>query len=90
MTSTTTTAQVTALETYDIRFPTSRELDGWDAMNPDPDYCAAYVVLRTDAGDGPEGHGFAVSIGCGNDVQVAGINTLRGHLGQASPEVVPA
>ena len=34
----------------DIRFPTSRELDGSDAMNPDPDYSAAYVVVRTDAG----------------------------------------
>ncbi|MEV0475706.1 hypothetical protein AB0I50_38395, partial [Streptomyces prunicolor] len=50
--------RVTAVETYDIRFPTSRELDGSDAMNPDPDYSAAYVVLRTDAADGHgTGHG---------------------------------
>ena len=42
-------AVVTSLETFDVRFPTSRELDGSDAMNPDPDYSAAYVVLRTDA-----------------------------------------
>ncbi|HEY2671723.1 MAG TPA: hypothetical protein VGJ07_15300, partial [Rugosimonospora sp.] len=48
-----------SLDTYDVRFPTSRDLDGSDAMNPDPDYSAAYVVLRTDAGDGHEGHGFA-------------------------------
>ena len=43
---------VIALDTYDIRFPTSRDLDGSDAMNPDPDHSAAYVVPRTDAGDG--------------------------------------
>jgi L-fuconate dehydratase len=80
MTNTTTPARVTALETYDIRFPTSRELDGSDAMNPDPDYSAAYVVLRTDAGDALEGHGFSFTIGRGNDVQVAAINALRNHV----------
>ncbi|MEV8031733.1 L-fuconate dehydratase [Streptomyces sp. NPDC086182] len=73
-------ARITAVDTYDIRFPTSRELDGSDAMNPDPDYSAAYVVLRTDAADGAEGHGFAFTIGRGNDVQVAGIEALRGHV----------
>jgi L-fuconate dehydratase len=73
-------ARITAVETYDIRFPTSRELDGSDAMNPDPDYSAAYVVLRTDAADALEGHGFVFTIGRGNDVQVAAINALRPHL----------
>ncbi|MFJ6572474.1 L-fuconate dehydratase [Streptomyces sp. NPDC091292] len=73
-------ARVIAVDTYDIRFPTSRELDGSDAMNPDPDYSAAYVVLRTDAGDGQEGHGFTFTIGRGNDVQVAAIDALRGHV----------
>ncbi|MFD5160812.1 L-fuconate dehydratase [Streptomyces hawaiiensis] len=77
---TTTPARITAVDTYDIRFPTSRELDGSDAMNPDPDYSAAYVVLRTDAGDGHEGHGFTFTIGRGNDVQVAAIGALRPHL----------
>ncbi|MFF9623245.1 enolase C-terminal domain-like protein [Streptomyces griseosporeus] len=75
-----TPARITALDTHDIRFPTSRELDGSDAMNPDPDYSAAYVVLRTDAGDGHEGHGFAFTIGRGNEVQVAAIDALRGHV----------
>jgi L-fuconate dehydratase len=75
-----TPARVTAVDTYDIRFPTSRELDGSDAMNPDPDYSAAYVVLRTDAADGHEGHGFAFTIGRGNDVQVAAIEALRAHV----------
>jgi L-fuconate dehydratase len=67
---------ITALETTDVRFPTSRALDGSDAMNPDPDYSAAYVVLRTDAGDGLEGHGFAFTIGRGTEVQVAAIDAL--------------
>ncbi|MGW5174230.1 L-fuconate dehydratase [Streptomyces sp. NPDC004082] len=75
-----TAARVTAVDTYDIRFPTSRELDGSDAMNPDPDYSAAYVVLRTDAADGHEGHGFTFTIGRGNEVQVAAIEALRAHV----------
>ncbi|MGI5412996.1 L-fuconate dehydratase [Streptomyces chartreusis] len=75
-----TPTRVTAVDTYDIRFPTSRELDGSDAMNPDPDYSAAYVVLRTDAADGHEGHGFTFTIGRGNEIQVAAIEALRGHV----------
>ncbi|GAA4578649.1 enolase C-terminal domain-like protein [Planotetraspora phitsanulokensis] len=68
---------ITAMETHDIRFPTSRELDGSDAMNPDPDYSAAYVVLR----DGDhEGHGFAFTIGRGNDVQTAAIKALEPYV----------
>jgi L-fuconate dehydratase len=67
---------ITSIETFDIRFPTSRELDGSDAMNPDPDYSAAYVIIRTSADDGLEGHGFAFTIGRGNDVQVAAIRCL--------------
>lgn len=60
----------------DIRFPTSRALDGSDAMNPDPDYSAAYVVLRTDSPDGLEGHGLTFTIGRGNEVCVAAIRAL--------------
>jgi L-fuconate dehydratase len=71
-------AVITALETYDIRFPTSRELDGSDAMNPDPDYSAAYVVLRSDA-KGLCGHGFVFTIGRGNDVQTLACAAFR-HL----------
>jgi L-fuconate dehydratase len=55
-------------------------LDGSDAMNPDPDYSAAYVRIITDLGDGIEGAGFVFTIGRGNDVQIAGIDALRGHL----------
>ncbi|WP_106213091.1 L-fuconate dehydratase [Kineococcus rhizosphaerae] len=73
-------ARFTSFTTHDVRFPTSRDLDGSDAMNPDPDYSAAYVVIGTDAGDGLEGHGFAFTIGRGNDVQVAAIEALAGHV----------
>ena len=71
---------LTALHTCDVRFPTSSALDGSDAMNPDPDYSAAYVRLCTDAPASPEGHGFVFTIGRGNDVQVAAIRALEGHL----------
>lgn len=70
---------ISALETYDIRFPTSRELDGSDAMNPDPNYSAAYVVLRTDDASGLCGHGFVFTIGRGNEVQTSACAALR-HL----------
>ncbi|WP_106401209.1 L-fuconate dehydratase [Actinocorallia populi] len=73
-------ARITAVETHDVRFPTSRELDGSDAMNPDPDYSAAYLVLRTDAPDGAAGHGFTFTIGRGNEVMVAALDALRPHL----------
>jgi len=80
---------ITALETRDIRFPTSRELDGSDAMNPDPDYSAAYVILRTDASNGLCGHGFAFTIGRGNDVQTLACSALH-HLvvGRKVEEVI--
>lgn len=60
----------------DIRFPTSRYLDGSDAMNPDPDYSAAYVILKTDHPDGLEGHGLTFTIGRGNELCVAAVHAL--------------
>ena len=60
----------------DIRFPTSKFLDGSDAMNPDPDYSAAYVILRTDHPDGIEGHGLTFTIGRGNELCVQAIKAL--------------
>lgn len=73
-------SHVTAVETHDVRFPTSESLAGSDAMNPDPDYSAAYVCIRTDSDDGHEGHGFVFTIGRGTEVQVAAIGALRGYL----------
>jgi L-fuconate dehydratase len=66
---------ITQLVARDIRFPTSQQLDGSDAMNPDPDYSAAYVTLRTDAA-GTEGNGLTFTIGRGNELCVAAIESL--------------
>ena len=63
------------LEILDLRFPTSRTADGTDAMHRDPDYSAAYVILRTDGG--LEGHGFTFTIGRGNEVCVEAIRAFR-------------
>ena len=80
---------ITAVDTFDVRFPTSQGLDGSDAMNPDPDYSAAYLIIRTDAGDGHEGHGFVFTIGRGNEVEAAAIEALRHHiLGREAEEIL--
>ena len=60
----------------DIRFPTSRTLDGSDAMNPNPDYSAAYVILKTDHPEGIEGHGLTFTIGRGNELCVQAVYSL--------------
>ncbi|HQX48560.1 MAG TPA: L-fuconate dehydratase [Planctomycetaceae bacterium] len=67
--------KITAFETFDLRFPTSQHLDGSDAMNPDPDYSAAYVVLKTDAAE-QCGYGMTFTIGRGNEICVAAIRSL--------------
>src|SRR5664279_1973578 len=68
---------IVRLEARDIRFPTSRWLDGSDAMHTDPDYSAAYVILRTDADDGLEGHGLTFTSGLGTEVCVAAVHALE-------------
>ncbi|MEM6693708.1 MAG: L-fuconate dehydratase [Pseudomonadota bacterium] len=70
--------KITALRTHDLRFPTSEHLDGSDAMNPDPDYSAAYVVLETDSGI--EGHGLTFTIGRGTEVCVAALHALEPRI----------
>jgi L-fuconate dehydratase len=67
---------ITDVVTRDIRFPTSENLDGSDAMNQAPDYSAAYVMLKTDSPDGLEGHGLTFTIGRGNELCVAAIEAL--------------
>lgn len=69
---------ITRLKAIDVRFPTSRQLDGSDAMNKDPDYSAAYVILETDQPD-LAGHGLTFTIGRGNDICVAAIRAMS-HL----------
>ncbi len=68
--------QITDAVVRDIRFPTSRTLAGSDAMNVDPDYSAAYVVLRTNQA-GLEGHGLTFTVGRGNEVCVAAVQALK-------------
>src|SRR5687767_7104135 len=65
------------MEVLDLRFPTSRTQDGTDAMHPDPDYSAAYVILKTDTG--LEGHGLTFTIGRGNDICAMAIHSFQ-HL----------
>ena len=67
---------ITDILVKDVRFPTSKSLDGSDAMNPDPDYSAAYVILKTNHKDGIEGHGLTFTIGRGNELCAAAINAL--------------
>ena len=70
---------ITGFHTFDLRFPTSQQLDGSDAMNPDPDYSAAYVVLTTDSSE-LRGHGMTFTIGRGNEVCIAAIRSLANLL----------
>jgi L-fuconate dehydratase len=70
---------ITRVDTFYVRFPTARDHDGSDAMNPDPDYSVAYLILRT-SDPALEGHGFAFTIGEGTDIIVAAIRTLGVHL----------
>lgn len=70
------TLTITDVTVQDIRFPTSKSLDGSDAMNPDPDYSAAYVTLHTNDPN-LEGHGLTFTIGRGNEVCVAAVEALK-------------
>ena len=67
--------RIVKLRVLDIRFPTSTRLDGSDAMNPDPDYSAAYCILETDR-PGLAGHGLTFTIGRGNDICCTAIEAL--------------
>jgi L-fuconate dehydratase len=82
--------RIVGLEARDVRFPTSRSLDGSDAMHTDPDYSAAYVVLRTDADDGIEGHGLTFTSGRGTEVCVAAIRALEPFVIGRSLEAIVA
>lgn len=70
-------ANIVSIEVQDVRFPTSLELDGSDAVNVDPDYSAAYVTVRADNAE--VGYGLVFSCGRGNEVIVKAIESF-GHL----------
>src|SRR5437899_7674889 len=80
---------ITEVTARDIRFPTSRALEGSDAMNPDPDYSAAYVEVRTDV-EGLAGHGLSFTIGRGNELCAAAVRTLSPLLIGATLESLTA
>jgi len=69
--------KIVGFETHDIRFPTSANLDGSDAMNPSPDYSAASLVMRTDGPDSLAGHAHVFTIGRGNDIQLTAVRALE-------------
>lgn len=79
-------ARISSGRTFDVRFPTSATLDGSDAMNPDPDYSAAYLQIDTDTD--LSGHGFAFTIGRGTDIQVAAIESVFALIADADLEVL--
>ena len=72
--------KITGVKALDIRFPTSWLSDGSDAMNVDPDYSAAYVILTTDSPQGLEGHGLTFTIGRGNEICCSVIESLGSLL----------
>ncbi|WP_433223896.1 enolase C-terminal domain-like protein [Dactylosporangium sp. CS-047395] len=81
------TERITSVDVLDVRFPTSRHRDGSDAMNPFPDYSAAYVVLRTSTGGA--GHGLVFTVGRGTEIQVAAVRSLAAMVvGQPVAELV--
>ena len=65
---------ITGVRVVDLRFPTSREHIGSDAVNKDPDYSAAYCILQTDSEF--EGHGLTFTLGRGTDLCVAALEYL--------------
>jgi L-fuconate dehydratase len=69
---------ITGVRVLDLRFPTSREQIGSDAVNKDPDYSAAYCVLETDAGI--TGHGLTFTLGRGTELVVSAVRYLAGFV----------
>jgi L-fuconate dehydratase len=67
--------RIASLEVHDVRFRTSVDRDGSDAMNPFPDYSAAYLILRTESGE--TGYAMVFTVGRGNDVQNAAIKAFE-------------
>jgi len=71
-----TDTRIESVAAIDIRFPTARYKIGSDGMNIDPDYSAAYVILKTNHPRGLEGHGLTFTIGQGNELCVKAIEAL--------------
>ena len=69
---------ITAVRVIDLRFPTSREHIGSDAVNKDPDYSAAYCILETNVG--LEGHGLTFTLGRGTDLVAQALEYLTRYV----------
>ena len=67
--------KIVKFEVLDVRYPTSKTLDGSDSVHTDPDYSVAYVTLTTS--EGVAGHGITFTLGNGTDVVVKAIELLR-------------
>ncbi len=67
--------RITSLRAIDVRFPTSDESHGSDAMNPDPDYSAAVAILETED-PSLTGHGLTFTIGRGTEIAVCAIRAF--------------
>jgi L-fuconate dehydratase len=69
---------ITRVEVLDLRFPTSRESIGSDAVNKNPDYSAAYCILHTDSE--LKGYGLTFTLGRGNELCVGAARYLGGFV----------
>jgi L-fuconate dehydratase len=69
---------ITGVRVIDIRFPTSRDHIGSDAVNKDPDYSAAYCILQTNSA--LEGHGLTFTLGRGTDLVVQALEYLTRYI----------
>ena len=72
--------KITGFRVEDVRFPTSRDLSGSDAVHKDPDYSCVYVILETDDAEFPEGHGLTFTLGRGNEVVAACVEALAASV----------
>src|ERR1700761_3624788 len=78
--------RITSVRTIDLRFPTSRESIGSDAVNKDPDYSAAYCILETNSD--LRGHGLTFTLGRGTELCVMAILFLsRFVVGRGLSEI---
>jgi len=66
---------ISAVRLIDLRFPTSKDHIGSDAVNKDPDYSAAYCVLETNSG--LEGHGLTFTLGRGTELVIGALHFLK-------------
>lgn len=70
--------KIVGFSTYDLRFPTSLDASGSDAMNPAGDYSTSHVQLNTNTD--LIGHGISFTIGRGNDLTTAAARQIAERI----------